>query len=62
MVYVNGSSLEELNEAQLQAWECGCGYFYWSYKLLIDSVHAPAEGLHAWNLGRCKAMGWLHRN
>ena len=28
-------------EAQLDAWKEGSGYFYWSYKLLLDTVNEP---------------------
>ncbi|MBQ1292265.1 MAG: cellulase family glycosylhydrolase, partial [Lachnospiraceae bacterium] len=28
-----------LDRAQKAAWDEGCGYFYWSYKLLIDTVN-----------------------
>ncbi len=28
-------------EAQLKAWKIGKGYFYWNYKLLVDTVNEP---------------------
>ena len=29
----------DVADAQLQAWQKGSGYFYWSYKLLTDTVN-----------------------
>lgn len=49
-----------LAEAQLRAWEKGSGYFYWSYKLLIDTVNVPGWiGWDSWDLGRCVDQGWF---
>ena len=28
-------------KAQLEAWKNGIGYFYWNYKLLLDTVNEP---------------------
>ena len=48
---VEGSKEEQLNaeakkkiyravaDAQIKAWDKGSGYFYWSYKLLTDTVN-----------------------
>lgn len=33
---------QALAKAQLKAWDAGSGYFYWSYKLLTDTVNTPA--------------------
>lgn len=47
-------------EAQLNAWEKGSGYFYWSYKLLTDTVNDKGWiGWDSWDLGRCVDFGWF---
>lgn len=47
-------------EAELQAWDKGSGYFYWSYKLLIDTVNESGwNGWDSWDLGRCVSFGWF---
>jgi len=47
-------------KAQLQAWEKGSGYFYWSYKLLVDTVNDSGwTGWDSWDLGRCVDFGWF---
>ena len=47
-------------KAQLKAWKKGSGYFYWSYKLLIDTVNTPGWiGWDSWDLGRCLDFGWF---
>lgn len=47
-------------EAQLQAWRKGSGYFYWSYKLLTDTVNTPGWiGWDSWDFGRCADFGWF---
>jgi len=49
-----------LAAAQLAAWNKGHGYFFWSYKLLIDTVNNPEWiGWDAWDLGRCYDLGWF---
>ncbi len=51
---------QALNEAQLDAWNTGSGYFYWSYKLLTDTVNTAGwTGWDAWDLGRCVDFGWF---
>lgn len=51
---------ETLAKAQLQLWEKGSGYFYWSYKLLTDTVNTPGWiGWDSWDLGRCCDFGWF---
>lgn len=50
----------EIAKAQLRAWRAGSGYFYWSYKLLTDTVNTPGwEGWDSWDLGRCVDFGWI---
>lgn len=47
-------------KAQLYAWKKGSGYFYWSYKLLTDTVNdAGWIGWDSWDLGRCVDFGWF---
>ena len=51
-----------LDKAQRQAWAEGSGYFYWSYKLLTDTVNNENwSGWDAWDLGRCVDFGWFER-
>lgn len=50
-------------EAQLGAWQKGSGYFYWNYKLLLDTVNEKGWiGWDAWDLGKCVAHGWFEDN
>lgn len=50
----------ELAHAQLAAWNCGEGYFYWSYKLLLDTVNEPQwQGWDCWDLGKSVDLGWF---
>lgn len=50
----------EMAKAQLTAWDAGSGYFYWSYKLLIDTVNTPGwVGWDSWDFGRCMDLGWF---
>ncbi len=47
-------------KAQLAAWKAGSGYFYWSYKLLTDTVNTPGwVGWDSWDFGRCVDLGWF---
>lgn len=47
-------------KAQLDAWNVGSGYFYWSYKLLTDTVNTEGWiGWDSWDLGRCIDFGWF---
>ena len=49
-----------LCKAQLKAWNQGSGYYYWSYKLLTDTVNTKGwEGWDPWDLGRSAAFGWF---
>lgn len=51
---------EALAKAQLEFWEKGSGYYYWSYKLLTDTVNTPGWiGWDSWDLGRCYDFGWF---
>ena len=47
-------------KAQLDAWNKGSGYFYWSYKLFTDTVNSDGwSGWDSWDLGRCVDFGWF---
>ena len=47
-----------LAKAQLELWDKCSGYFYWSYKLLTDTVNTPGWiGWDSWDLGRCVDFG-----
>ena len=49
-----------LADAQLEAWEQGAGFFYWSYKLLLDTVNENGWiGWDSWDLGKCHSLGWF---
>lgn len=51
---------EQIANAQLAAWKKGSGYFYWSYKLLLDTVNEPNwNGWGCWDLGKCVSLGWF---
>ena len=47
-------------KAQLEAWNKGSGHFYWSYKLLTDTVNTSGwSGWDSWDMGRCVDFGWF---
>lgn len=49
-----------LSAAQLKAWHQGSGYFYWNYKLLIDTVNTDDwNGWDSWDFGRCIGLNWI---
>ena len=51
---------QTIANAHLNAWQNGSGYFYWSYKLLLDTVcNSDWIGWDAWDLGKCHDMGWF---
>ena len=63
-VELNNASQQQIYqavaEAQLNAWKKGSGYFYWSYKLLTDTVNEKGWiGWDSWDLGRCVDFGWF---
>lgn len=50
----------QLADAQLAAWKEGSGYFYWNYKVLLDTVNGPDWiGWDSWDLGKCVDLGWF---
>lgn len=51
---------KELAKQQIDAWNEGAGYFYWSYKLLFDTTkNQSLAGWEGWDLGRSIALGWF---
>ena len=49
-----------LCKAQFEAWKSGSGHFFWSYKLLIDTVNTSGwVGWDSWDVGRCSDFGWF---
>lgn len=51
---------QAVGQAQLKAWSKGAGYFYWNYKLLLDTVNEKNWiGWDAWDLGKSIARGWF---
>lgn len=49
-----------LSRVQLQAWEKGSGYFFWTYKMLLDTVNDPVwNGWDSWDFGKGAAQGWF---
>lgn len=46
--------------AQLAAWERGSGYFYWTYKMLLDPANeAGWRGWDCWDLAKSVDLGWF---
>lgn len=51
---------QTLAKAQLKAWANGVGYYYWNYKLLLDTVNDPNWfGWDSWDFGKCVSHGWF---
>lgn len=51
---------QTIGKEQLAAWQKGSGYFYWSYKLLLDTVNETGRaGWDAWDLGKSVDEGWF---
>ena len=47
-------------KAQLAAWEKGSGYFYWTYKMLLDPANEPAwRGWDCWDVAKSADLGWF---
>nr|6ZB9_A Chain A, Exo-beta-1,3-glucanase [uncultured bacterium]6ZB9_B Chain B, Exo-beta-1,3-glucanase [uncultured bacterium] len=50
----------ELSKAQLKAWDSLSGYFYWTYKMLLDPTNqATWRGWDCWDLAKCVDEGWF---
>ena len=48
---------------QLAAWENGQGYFYWTYKMLLDPANeANWRGWDCWDLAKSIDLGWFPEN
>jgi hypothetical protein len=51
---------QKICKAHLDAWKKGSGYFYWSYKLLLDTVNDPNWfGWDSWDFGKSVDQGWF---
>ena len=51
---------QALGKAQLEAWKKGSGYFYWTYKMLLDTVGEPNwNGWDCWDLSKSVDLGWM---
>ena len=49
-----------LGKAQLSAFKEGSGFFYWNYKLLLNTVEGDDwKGWDCWDLGKCFSEGWF---
>ena len=47
-------------KAQLNAWEKGSGYFYWTYKMLLDPANEMNwRGWDCWDLAKSVDLGWF---
>ena len=47
-------------KAQLDAWAKGSGYFYWTYKMLLDPTNEAAwRGWDCWDLAKSVDLGWF---
>ena len=46
--------------ATLDAWAKGSGYFYWTYKMLLDPANEPAwRGWDCWDVAKSVDQGWF---
>ena len=51
---------QAVGKAQLEAWSRGSGYFYWTYKMLLDTVGEPNwNGWDCWDLSKSVDLGWM---
>ncbi len=47
-------------KATLNAWGKGSGYFYWTYKMLLDPANEPAwRGWDCWDVAKSVDQGWF---
>ena len=47
-------------KAQLAAWEKGSGYFYWTYKMLLDPTNEVNwRGWDCWDVAKSIDLGWF---
>ena len=50
----------KIAEEQLNAWNKGQGYFYWTYKMLLDPANeANWRGWDCWDLAKSVDLGWF---
>ena len=50
----------KLAAEHLAAWEKGSGYFYWTYKMLLDPTNeANWRGWDCWDLAKSVDLGWF---
>lgn len=50
----------KISEEHLAAWEKGSGYFYWTYKMLLDTVNEVNwRGWDCWDLAKSVDQGWF---
>ena len=50
----------KISQAQLEAWDKGSGYFYWTYKMLLDTVNEVNwRGWDCWDLAKSVDQGWF---
>ena len=50
----------KIAQAQLEAWDKGSGYFYWTYKMLLDTVNEVNwRGWDCWDLAKSVDQGWF---
>lgn len=51
---------QAVTHAQLEAWKKGSGYFYWTYKMLLDTTSdSDWLGWDSWDLGKAIDLGWF---
>ncbi|WP_407886547.1 glycoside hydrolase family 5 protein [Levilactobacillus sp. N40-8-2] len=51
---------QKLWRAQVNAWNNGSGYFFWTYKLNIDTINEPAwYGWDSWSASRALDQHWI---
>ena len=49
-----------ISEEHLKAWDRCSGYFYWTYKMLLDPTNEAAwDGWDCWDLAKCVDQGWF---
>ena len=50
----------KISAAHLAAWEKGSGYFYWTYKMLLDPTNEVNwRGWDCWDLAKSIDLGWF---
>lgn len=50
----------KISEEHLAAWDKGAGYFYWTYKMLLDTVNEVNwRGWDCWDLAKSVDQGWF---